>query len=81
MIRLSVSVVEAVSALEKHLMLKAGLLVLTEMEIEICNALRNSRTPARSKNFKLQHFIKFHSNVSPCITIVIAWKSTNFAMS
>lgn len=58
MIKLSVSIVEAVSALEKHLMLKAGLLVLAE--IEICNALRNSRTPTRSKIFsQLQHFIKF----------------------
>ena len=32
-------------------MLKAGLLVLAEMQREICNALRNSRTPTRSKNF------------------------------
>lgn len=32
MIKLSVSIVEAVSALEKHLMLKAGLLVLAEIE-------------------------------------------------
>lgn len=56
MIRLSVSIVEAASALEKHLMLKAGLLVLTEMEIETCNALRNSRTPTRPKNLSTTAF-------------------------
>lgn len=51
MIRFSVSIVEAVNALKKHLMLKAGRLLLAEMQLEICNALRNSRTPTRSKIF------------------------------
>lgn len=32
-------------------MLKAGLLLLAEMQLQIGNVLRNSRTPTRSKNF------------------------------